>query len=174
MIIISSMQIHNPPWRYKDKGHAGKRGASYKYSDMSLSEICNLPVKEISSNDCALFLWVTMPMLSNVFIVMEAWGFKYKTCAFTWIKKNKKADSFFWGMGNFTRSNAELCLLATKGKPKRVSAKVHSVVYSPIEKHSKKPDEVRNRIVELMGDKPRVELFAREDVSGWDSWGDEV
>lgn len=93
---------------------------------------------------------------------MEAWGFVYKTVAFVWIKKNKKADSLFWGMGYWTRANAELCMLATAGQPKRRSASVHQVILSPIEEHSKKPDVVRERIVELLGDLPRVELFARQ------------
>lgn len=115
-----------------------------------------------------------MPKLNECFEVIKSWGFTYKTVAFTWIKKNKIADSFFWGMGRWTRANAELCLMATKGKPKRISAAVHSVVYTPIERHSKKPDEVRQRIVKLLGNLPRVELFAREKTDGWDAWGNEV
>lgn len=106
--------------------------------------------------------------------MIKAWGFEYKTCAFTWIKRNKNINSWFWGMGRYTRANSEICLLATKGNPKRINAGVHSVIDTPIEKHSKKPDEARKRIVELMGDLPRVELFARQKVDGWDSWGNEV
>ena len=105
---------------------------------------------------------------------MEQWGFTYKTVAFVWVKQNKKADNLFWGMGHWTRSNAELCILATKGNPKRLSASVHQVIMSHIEKHSKKPDETRKRIVELVGDLPRVELFARQKTDGWDVWGNEV
>lgn len=115
-----------------------------------------------------------MPNLPEAFKVIDAWGFKYKTCAFTWIKKNKIADSFFWGGGHYTRANPELCLLATRGKPKRISASVHSVVMTPVRKHSQKPDEVREKIIELMGDIPRIELFAREAFSGWDSLGFDV
>ena len=80
----------------------------------------------------------------------------------------------FWGLGFWTRSNPEICLLAVKGKPKRVSASVHSVIQAPIEQHSKKPAETRDRIVQLMGDVPRVELFARQTAEGWDCWGNEV
>lgn len=105
---------------------------------------------------------------------MKAWGFSYKTIGFNWIKKNKKSDSLFWGMGNWTRSNSEICLMGIKGKPKRVAANVHSVVMTPIEQHSKKPDEVRKRIVQLCGDVPRIELFARQYADGWDCWGNEV
>ena len=121
-----------------------------------------------------LFLWVTFPTLLESFEVIRAWGFQYKTVAFVWIKQNKKSDGLFWGMGYWTRANAEICLLATKGHPKRVSKRVHQVVISHIEEHSKKPNEVRNRIVDLTGDVPRIELFARQTYEGWDAWGNEV
>ena len=164
----------DPPWSYRDNCNAGKRGASHKYKTQSIDWIKSLPVNDIAADDCALFIWVTMPQLPVVFDVISQWGFDYKTNAFTWVKKNKKSDSWFWGMGNWTRANPELCLLATKGSPKRVSAAVHSVIASPIREHSQKPDETRKRIVELMGDLPRIELFAREITPGWDVWGDEV
>ncbi len=164
----------DPPWSYRDKALAGNRGAICKYPTQSQEWIKNLPIPNITDKDCILFLWVTMPKLNECFDVIKSWGFEYKTCAFTWVKKNKKADSWFWGMGSWTRANAELCLLATKGKPKTVSRGVHSVVSSPIEKHSKKPDIVRERIVELCGDTPRVELFARQKTDGWSCWGNEI
>lgn len=141
----------DPPWRYRDKALSGDRGAGCKYDVMSLEDIKNLPVKELAQDDCALFMWVTMPFLEDAFSVMRAWGFEYKTCAFTWIKQNKKADSLFWGMGNWTRANAELCLLGVRGKPKRKDAGVHSVIISHIEEHSKKPSETRDRICKLLG-----------------------
>ena len=164
----------DPPWSYRDKCSAGERGAIYKYPLMSLEEIKSLPVSELAADDCVLFLWVTMPKLNEVFEVIDAWGFEYKTVAFIWVKKNKIKDSWFMGMGRWTRANGEICLLATKGKPKRKSAKVHSVVDSAIRAHSQKPDEVRERIIELCGDVPRVELFARQATPGWDVWGNEV
>jgi len=105
---------------------------------------------------------------------IKSWNFKYKTCAFSWVKKNKKSDSLFWGLGYYTRSNNEICLLATKGKPKRISSSVHQVVLDKIREHSRKPDCVRDRIVQLCGDLPRIELFARQRVDGWDCWGNEV
>lgn len=141
---------------------------------MNIDDICNLPVKNIASENCVLFLWVTFPTLLDSFKVIEAWGFNYKTVAFVWVKHNKKAPTLFWGMGFWTRANAEICLLATKGKPKRISAKVHQVIISPIEEHSKKPNEIRKRIVNLIGDLPRIELFARQKTDGWDVWGNEV
>lgn len=141
---------------------------------MNIDDICNLPVKNIASENCVLFLWVTFPTLLDSFKVIEAWGFNYKTVAFVWVKHNKKTPTLFWGMGFWTRANAEICLLATKGKPKRISAKVHQVIISPIEEHSKKPNEIRKRIVDLIGDLPRIELFARQKTDGWDVWGNEV
>ena len=164
----------DPPWSYKDKALSGNRGACCKYPVMSIDDICNLPVKDIADEDCILLMWVTMPKLNECFKVIEAWGFEYKTSAFTWVKKNKKSGSLFMGMGRWTRANAEICLLATRGKPKRNSASVHSVILSSIEEHSKKPNEARERIVELCGDLPRIELFARQYAEGWDCWGNEV
>lgn len=165
----------DPPWHYKVYSKKGEgRSAESHYPTMQLEDIRQLPIGKIAAETCALFLWVTMPCLLEGISVLEAWGFTYKTVAFVWVKKNKKADSLFWGMGYWTRSNAEICLLATKGNPKRQSAKVHQVVMSHIEAHSKKPDEVRDRIVRLCGDLPRVELFARERAEDWDSLGNEI
>lgn len=164
----------DPPWSYKDKALAGNRGAGCKYPVQSKEWLDTLPVSEIAATDCTLFLWVTMPKLNECWDLIQKWGFEYKTVAFTWVKRNKKASSWFWGMGRWTRANAELCLIATKGKPKRISAAVHSVIDTPIEKHSKKPDIVRDRIVQLLGDIPRIELFARNKAEGWDAWGNEI
>lgn len=131
-------------------------------------------VGKLADENCALFLWITFPLLKEIWRVVKAWGFTYKTVAFVWIKQNKKADSLFWGMGYWTRANAEICILATKGSPKRYSRRVHQVLITHIEEHSKKPGEARNRIEQLMGDVPRVELFARREAPGWDVWGNEV
>ena len=162
----------DPPWRYERKNVSG--AAEKHYRTMSLDDVKSLPVDNLADKDCVLFLWITFPMLCEAWGVIESWGFRYKSVAFVWIKQNRKATTFFWGMGNWTRSNAELCLLATKGNPKRQSKSVHQIIVSPIEEHSKKPDEARKRIVELMGDVPRIELFAREHTHGWDVWGNEA
>ena len=114
----------DPPWSYRDKALAGNRGAGCKYTVQDKTWIENLPVSALADKDCALFLWVTMPKLNEVFDLFPKWGFEYKTTAFTWIKKNKSGAGNFWGMGRWTRANAEICLLGTKGKPKRVSAYV--------------------------------------------------
>ena len=163
----------DPPWHY-DKRNEGVRNVQNKYATMTFDEIYNMPIQDITHNDCILFLWITYPKLIEGIKTIESWGFKYKTCAFSWVKKNKKSDSFFMGMGNWTRANNEICLLATKGTIKRVSASVRQIIYTPIETHSKKPDCVRHKIVELVGDLPRIELFARQKYEGWDSWGNEI
>ena len=142
---------------------------------MTKAEIQNLPVRKIAADNSMLFLWVTAPCLIEGIELITAWGFTYKTVAFTWVKQNKKNDKIFTGMGYYTRSNAEYCLLATRGKVlERKSRSVSSAVISHIERHSQKPTEVRERIVWLLGDIPRIELFARQQTDGWDCWGNEL
>lgn len=165
----------DPPWQFKTYSEKGLgKSADQHYPTMSLSDIKALPVSEIADKDCALFLWTTIPFLRQSFDVMKFWGFEYKTVAFVWIKRNRKSDGLFWGTGYWTRGNAEICLLATKGHPKRRSRKVHQFIISPLRSHSQKPDEARDKILELMGDLPRIELFARRKTDGWDVWGNEV
>lgn len=166
----------DPPWQFKTYSDKGKgRSAERHYPTMTKTEIQQLPIDRISADDSVLLLWVTAPCLIEGLDLIRAWGFSYKTVAFTWVKQNKKSDSFFTGMGYYTRSNAEFCLLATKGKVlERKSHSVSSVLCTHIERHSKKPDEARERIVTLFGDIPRIELFARQHSDGWDCWGNEV
>lgn len=141
---------------------------------MGIEELAKLPVEDIAERDCTLFLWATFPMLNEAMQLIKKWGFSYKTVGFVWLKQNRKSPTWFYGLGFWTRGNAEICLLATKGHPKRSSANIHQLIISPIEEHSKKPDEVREKIVALMGDLPRIELFARKKIKGWDVWGNEV
>ena len=167
----------DPPWQYKVWSKKGNgRSAESHYRTMNIEDIINLKefINKISDKNCILFIWVTYPCLKEALKVIDAWGFKYKTCAFTWVKKNKKSDSWFWGMGYWTRANSELCLIATKGKVKRISKKVHQIIDTPIEQHSRKPAIVRDKIIELVGDLSKIELFAREKVPGWDAWGNEI
>lgn len=161
------------PLQYDDKALAGNRGASCKYDTMTTEDLCKLPIQKIADNDCFLFIWATWPMIQDVFQVIKAWGFIYKTLAFNWIKTNQNG-TFFQGMGSFVRGNSEPCLLATKGHPKVISHSISQIVkttYNGI--HSKKPDIVRQRILELCGNLPRIELFGRVRAVGWDVIGDD-
>lgn len=167
----------DPPWSYKDKRDKHPRmcgGATSHYNTMSLEQIKALPIKDLAADNCMLFLWVTFPNLQEGLDVIKAWGFTYKTLGFSWIKTNKNNGKPFFGIGYYTKSNCEVCLIGVKGKPIKVSNSVSSVVISPRQEHSKKPDEIRDKIIELCGDVPRIELFARQKTEGWDVWGNEV
>lgn len=167
----------DPPWFYNDRRNKHTRfcgGAEAHYKTMKVEDIKNLAVKDLAADNCMLFLWVTFPNLQEGLDVIKAWGFKYKTLGFSWIKTNKKNGKPFFGIGYYTKSNCEVCLIGVKGKPIKNSDSVSSVIISHREEHSKKPEEARKRIVQLCGDLPRIELFARQRVDGWDSWGNEV
>ena len=140
---------------------------------MSVDDICNIDVNRVADDNSVLLMWVTDPYLLDAFKVMESWGFNYKTVGFTWVKTNK-SKGYFTGMGYWTRSNPEMCLLGTKGKPKRLDMSVKQLVVSQRREHSRKPDRIRNDIVKLCGDLPRIELFARQRFEGWDAWGNEI
>jgi N6-adenosine-specific RNA methylase IME4 len=173
----------DPAWTYRDKCHAGERGAGYKYDLMTLPEICALPVREIAADDCLLAMWWVGPQPAEALAVVNAWGFTLKTMkGFSWHKLTKNGKSHF-GMGNWSRANTEDCLFATRGRPKRVNAGVRQFLEEienddylneTIGRHSEKPAEARRRLELLLGDVPRVELFARQKHAGWDAWGNEV
>ena len=163
----------DPPWKYTSKSVSPNREVINHYNTMDIEKIKNLPVQDIAANNCYLFLWATSPNLDIGIEVLTYWGFKFKTVAFTWVKTNKD-NSYFMGLGSYTRSNIELCLLGVKGKLTRLNFGVRQLVVSNRREHSRKPDEVRNRIVQLFGDLPRIELFARQKVEGWDSLGDQI
>ena len=179
----------DPPWRYEDKRCNGNCEAHY--ATMTAEEIAALPVGRIAANDAVLFMWATYPQIEVALDVIRAWGFKYKTIGFQWVKLNKRVQvdllqiaslndilrkSCFYGLGRWTRGNTECCLIATKGKPHRVSPKVSQLIFAPFTVHSEKPPETRDRIEALMGGGTlsRIELFARKQAQGWDCWGNEV
>ena len=171
----------DPPWKYKDKRQnpTSDRPARYGgivYPVMSTQDISNLGItlRPYLADNCMLFLWATFPNLPEALKVINSWGFEYRTLGFSWIKTNKKNNEPFFGIGYYTKSNCEVCLIGVRGKPFKASNQVSSVVISPMEYHSKKPDTVRDKIVEFCGDVPRIELFARQKVDGWDCWGNEV
>jgi N6-adenosine-specific RNA methylase IME4 len=167
----------DPPWTFKTYSEKGEgRNATQHYDCMSLKDICDMPVQEIADKDCILFMWCTDPLLHKQIPIVEKWGFEYKTVGFTWAKtnKDKMKNYYFKGPGYWTRANTETCILATKGKPKRLSGNVDRLVVSERREHSRKPDRIRGDIVKLCGDLPRIELFARQQWDGWDVWGNEV
>ncbi len=162
----------DPPWEYEDD-LPGQRGAAYKYPTMPDEEIINLPVSKIARDDCFLFLWVTAAHLFVAKDVIAAWGFEYKTIAFVWTKMNKKQTWIpFFGMGRQTRLSTEICLGARRGRPERASNSVRQWHSSPIREHSRKPDAIRNRIDELVGDVDKIEMFATEWHTNWTPLGD--
>tara|TARA_R110002020_G_scaffold159981_1_gene344224 strand:+ start:10813 stop:11355 length:543 start_codon:yes stop_codon:yes gene_type:complete len=164
--------LADPPWYFKSYSKKGEnRNATKHYPCMEFNDLLDLDINSIASVDCVLFMWVVDPLLEKSFELIKKWGFTYKTVAFTWAKKNKTNDNLFMGLGYWTRSNPEMCLLATKGKPKRFFKNVKQLIIDKRREHSRKPDCSRDRIVQLCGDKPRIELFARQKVVGWDNWG---
>ena len=173
----------DPPWSYGDKGFGKRPGdltlsgafapEAGRYQTMTLPEIEALPLREISASDSTLFLLATSPLLPEAFRTISMWGFKFKTVAFCWSKITTTGKQVA-NLGQWTLGNIELCLLATKGSPKRLVRTVRQLVVAERTGHSKKPDEVRSRIETLFGDVPRIELFARGAVSGWDVWGNEA
>lgn len=139
----------DPPLSYS--GGGAKRNVTRHYNTMKAKDIYDLPVQDIAADDCLLFMWATFPNLEVALETIRRWGFQYKTAAFVWVKRNRKSPGWFWGLGNWTRANPEVCLLATKGKPIRASRSVHSIIDAPIGRHSEKPAETRDRIAALAG-----------------------
>jgi N6-adenosine-specific RNA methylase IME4 len=159
----------DPPWRFSTYSSAGLgRSAEAWYDCMSIDEICAMPTENLAAQDCVLLMWTTDPFLRESFKVIDSWGFTYKTVGFYWIKE----PTSWFGTGYWTRANPELCLLATRGHPKRLNADVPKLIIAPRREHSRKPDETYDRIERLcMG--PYIELFARQRRSGWDVLGNE-
>ena len=165
----------DPPWNFNFQKRKGLSEAAKGrlYPTMYGEDIKKIPVAGIAADDCVLFLWIMNSELPLALDVIKAWGFTYKTVAFTWVKTTVNGKYCFGG-GNWTRSNPELCLLATKGKPKRESASVRELIVSERREHSRKPDVIRDAIIQLCGDLPRCELFCRYPADGWDVWGNAV
>ena len=163
----------DPPWRLKMSKNRSKWGDAM-YPTMRTVDICELPIKEIADSSCALFLWVTMPFLSDGLMVMRSWGFEYITCAFVWVKQNRSGQGIYSGLGQWVNGNGELCLLGRIGRLIRINKDVKQIMLSPVQGHSRKPIEIRSRITRILGELPRIELFAREKTPGWDVWGNEV
>lgn len=168
----------DPPWEYAQRFGPDTRfgvGAGGHYSTMSTPEICAMPVGQIAAKSAMLFMWATYPCLPDALEVIKAWGFKYCTVAFTWVKLNPKTASPFFGVGYYTKSNAEICLLARRGKAIKPAVNtVSQIIISPRMAHSKKPDEARRRIEVMYPACSRLEMFARRASVGWDVFGNQA
>lgn len=163
--------LADPPWDHVTWSHKGKgRSAAAHYDCMPLPEIEAMPVKKWAAKNCVLFLWTTDPMLEKALGVIRAWGFEFKTIGFVWAKTNKNKGNFFMGTGHWTRANPEMCLLATLGKPKRLSRSVPELIIAPRREHSRKPDEIYTRIEHLVAG-PYLEMFARFPHDRWHYFG---
>jgi N6-adenosine-specific RNA methylase IME4 len=169
----ASVIAADPPWRYGNWSDRAHGAASAHYDTMPLDAIKALPVSKLAAEDCALFLWVTWPLMPVWNEVIEAWGFTYSSRAFDWVKLNPNGEGYWVGMGFGTRGNSEPCLLARRGSPLRLDECVHSVITAPRREHSEKPDEAYARMKRLYGG-PYLELFARKPRDGWTTWGNEV
>ena len=166
--------LADPPWSWKSWSAKGeKKSAKNYYQVMESPDLHELPVFHRAADNCVLFMWAISSMLPDALLLIDRWQFEYKTVGFVWVKENPKSGSLFMGLGYHTRQNAELCLLATRGKPKRLSGGVHQIIMSPRREHSRKPDEIYERI-EALYPGPYVELFSRTDREGWDARGDEI
>lgn len=151
--------LADPPWHFSCWSDKASRHAQRHYKTQGADWIASLPVADVAAEDCCLFLWVTFPNLKECIAAMEAWGFEYKTCGFTWVKSYANGNPLM-GLGYWTRSNAELCLLGTRGKPKRMDKGVSQVIVSGTGEHSEKPEEVYSRIERLV-EGPYLEMFHR-------------
>jgi N6-adenosine-specific RNA methylase IME4 len=167
----------DPPWSFRNWSAKGTgRNAVSHYDCLDSKKLATLPVAELASPDCALFLWAVDPLLHQAMDLIRAWGFEYKTVGFYWVKLNAKAKhdaDFFTGLGYWTRANPEQCLMATRGKPLRRAKDVRRLIVENRREHSRKPECVKDRIERLVGG-PYLELFARETKQGWDCWGNQA
>lgn len=190
--------LADPPWAYSNKVSNG--AASDHYQTMNIRDIKQIPVWDVAAEDSVLVMWYTSTHVEEAIALADAWGFEVRTMkAFTWVKLNKNAPERFDRLlenggifdfhdlldfmnaevkingGNYTRANSEDCLIAVRGRGlERQSMSVRQIVFSCMGEHSEKPKEVHRRIEELYGDVPRLEMFARSSMPGWDCWGNEA
>ncbi|MDC9599015.1 MT-A70 family methyltransferase, partial [Xenorhabdus sp. XENO-2] len=192
-----SLILADPPWQYNNAASNG--AANNHYTTTDFYSLTRLPIEQIAAKNSVLAMWYTGNFTLEAIKLAEAWRFTVKTMKlFTWVKLNKLAmdridkaiqegsllDSWDFmellntetrmNGGNYTRSNSEDMLIAVRGNGlPRQSASVKQIIYSCLGEHSQKPREAHYRLKQLYGNLPRIELFARETVEGWDLWGNE-
>lgn len=167
--------LADPPWAfltYGKKRTTPHRGSEEHYGVVTTEDMAQLPVASIAAKDCALFMWVVDSHLPDALGLAAAWGFKFKTCAFVWVKSREGGYANI-GMGYWTRKQTEQCWLFTRGSPKRLGKGVGQIIHCPRGSHSAKPDQQYDNIETLVGG-PYLEMFARSRRAGWSSWGLEV
>ena len=164
----------DPPWQYRSKECLAKKSIlngelNTHYPTMSLEELKTIPIDRFSEKDSLLFMWVVSPMLDNCIDLLKSWGYKYATIAFVW-------DKQITNPGSYTMSQCEICLVGKKGKipSPRGARNIRQFLSERRSKHSKKPDEIRDRITAMFPEQSKIELFARQNANGWDCWGNEV
>ncbi len=165
----------DPAWdtKYFKETKEGMLSRRLPYDTMSDKQIINLPVKEIISQDAILFIWCIDSKIPILLKIFRNWGFKYIGVGFVWHKKAKTTKGENATFTSYTRKSCELCFIGAKGKYLVRDPKPQFLSDSKRE-HSRKPDEIRKRIIQMCGDLPRIELFARQKIQGWDVWGNEV
>ena len=171
----------DPPWLFRTWSPAGEgRSPARHYACLDMTALADLPVGTLAAENAVLFLWVYDPMLPDALQLIEAWGFRFVTVGFVWVKKVSASlrdglSPFRIGTGYHTRKGCEQCWIAVKGRGyARLSRGEPQVIHAPLREHSRKPDAVAESIVRLVGDVPRLELFARTQRPGWDCWGNET
>lgn len=174
----------DPAWKFKLRGKRGAddRSPERHYVTMTVKEMAILPVREVVAKDCFCFMWTSGTYLQKAMALLGQWGFTYSTIVFTWVKLKPGMGTqafmtekdFTMGLGYSSRKNTEIVLLGRRGHPKRVAKNVRELIFAERREHSRKPDETRHRILQLAGDVPRLEMFAREQTEGWDAWGNEI
>lgn len=184
--------VVDPPWHFRAhtalqmSNWTSRRDVEKHYTVMGIDDIAALPIKQLAHKEgCHLFLWATGPCLPQALEIIKAWGFKYSSDIFVWVKQRKAlvanqlrftpitASDLHVGLGLTSRKNAEYVLLGRRGNCKRIAKDVRQIILSPVREHSRKPDEMYSR-VQRYCDGPYADLFARESRSGWDSWGNEA
>ncbi|WAS28513.1 DNA methyltransferase [Vibrio phage LV6] len=167
----------DPPWQYSDTLNNGKRGASHKYNTMSLEELAEMPIMDLLHANSIVCMWITTPFMSDAMLLARYWGLEQVTRGFLWVKRNKRNNLPFKGLGHWTRGNPEDCyIFRPKGSKFKPSYVPDELVQDRLREHSQKPEMVRNRINTICGSEKehRIELFSRTDAEGWEHWGDGV